>query len=63
MTQLSVTSGILLTMEQLCFMLSKDKIETLSEVVLLKMLILLPFLIMFVLDVFHCTPQLNSGKQ
>ena len=43
--------------------LSKDKIETLSDVVLLKMLIFSPFLTMFVLDVFHCTPQLNSGKQ
>ena len=46
-----------------CFTLSKDKIETLSDVVLLKMLIFSPFLTMFVLDVFHCTPQLNSGKQ
>ena len=44
-------------------MLSKDKIETLSEVVLLKMLIFSPFLTMFVMDVFHCTPRFNSGKQ
>ena len=44
-------------------MLSKDKIETLLEVVLLKMLIFSPFLTMFVLDVFHCTPRLNPGKK